>query len=150
MSTTTTERPLTLEPGTARELMVPSPVSIRADATVQEAIVCLTEKGISAAPVIDEAGHPVGVLSRSDVLVHERESLRARNSGAETRAEKMQDRVTAADLMTPAVFAVPLDASVARVVEEMLALNVHRLFVVDTDGVLVGVVTAMDLLRHLR
>ena len=38
----------------------------------------------------------------------------------------------------------------AKVVEEMLALKVHRLFVVDEPGVLVGVVSALDVLRNLR
>jgi CBS domain-containing protein len=38
----------------------------------------------------------------------------------------------------------------AEVVDQMLRLNVHRLFVVDEDGVLVGVVSATDVLRHLR
>jgi CBS domain-containing protein len=36
------------------------------------------------------------------------------------------------------------------VAEQMVALNVHRLFVVSRDGILVGVISALDLLRHLR
>jgi CBS domain-containing protein len=28
--------------------------------------------------------------------------------------------------------------------------RVHRLFVVDTDGSLIGVITTLDLLRHLH
>ena len=51
--------------------------------------------------------------------------------------------------MTPAVFAVSPDAPARRVVEEMLALRVHRLFVVDQSGFLVGVISAMDILRNL-
>jgi CBS domain-containing protein len=31
----------------------------------------------------------------------------------------------------------------------MVALKVHRLFVVDADGVLVGVISALDVLRHM-
>jgi CBS domain-containing protein len=52
--------------------------------------------------------------------------------------------------MTPAIFSVAPDTAASRVVEEMLALKVHRLFVVDSDGTLVGVITALDVLRHLR
>jgi CBS domain-containing protein len=51
--------------------------------------------------------------------------------------------------MTPAVFSVPPETPVGKVVEEMLALKVHHLFVVDGDGVLVGVISALDVLRHL-
>ena len=37
-----------------------------------------------------------------------------------------------------------------RVVSDMLGLHVHRLFVVDAAGVLVGVISTMDVLRHLK
>ena len=60
---------------TAADLMVVNPISLRADANVREALVLLTDKGFSAAPVIDEAGRPVGVLSRGDLLVHDREKV---------------------------------------------------------------------------
>jgi CBS domain-containing protein len=119
--------------------MTSGPVSIRANATSQEAVSLLTAKGYSAAPVIDEAGRPVGVLSVSDLLVHERE-----------RPPYAPGRTPASDLMTPAVFSVAPDTPAGKVVAEMLALKVHRLFVVDEDGTLMGVITALDVLRHLR
>jgi CBS-domain-containing membrane protein len=59
------------------------------------------------------------------------------------------DRTVVRDIMTPVVFSVAPDCPVQRVVRDMLALRVHRLFVVDSSGVLVGVVSAMDVLRHL-
>src|SRR5207249_7811364 len=65
--------PLVLEAATAEELMTTNPISIHASASVQEALALLTDRGFSAAPVIDDAGRPVGVLSRTDLLVHERE-----------------------------------------------------------------------------
>ena len=53
------------------------------------------------------------------------------------------------ELMTPAIFSVSPDTPAANVIREMLALNVHRLFVVDADGVLVGVISPLDILRCL-
>jgi CBS-domain-containing membrane protein len=55
---------------------------------------------------------------------------------------------TAADLMTanPGRRLPPA----AKVVEQMLALHVHHLFVVDADGVLTGVISTLDVLRHLH
>jgi CBS domain-containing protein len=64
--------PLTLAAATAADLMIPNPVSIRRDATVKEAAAFLTGRGFSAAPVMDEDGRPVGVLSRAEVVVHHR------------------------------------------------------------------------------
>jgi CBS domain-containing protein len=157
---------LALAADTAEELMTPNLVSVSANATIHEAIALLIDKGISAAPVIDRAGRPVGVLSRTDILVHDREKVEYLKPApdyyhradltlpsGEALAEGYQvenvDTVRVRDLMTPAVFSVTPDAPAARVVGDMLDLKVHRLFVVDRDGVLVGVVSALDVLRFL-
>jgi CBS-domain-containing membrane protein len=136
--TTTT---LTLSARTAADLMMPNPVSVRDSARVADAVALLTRKGIHAAPVIDESGRPIGVLSHTDILVHERARWETGGSGPD------ESRVR--DLMTPAVFSVSVDAPAHRVVGDMTALNVHQLFVVDQANVLVGVVAALDVLRHL-
>jgi CBS domain-containing protein len=152
---------------TAANLMMSNPVSIRDNCLVREAIVLLTSKGFSAAPVIDEAGRPVGVISRSDILVHDRETVEylpnrteffhdaeLKTPNGERLPKNFQvekvDRTRVRDLMTPAVLAVAPDTSAIRVIQEMLSLRVHRLFVVDSDGILVGVISALDVLRHLR
>ena len=152
---------LTVEAATAADLMTPNPASIRDAATVSEAIRFLTGKGFSAAPVIDSAGRPVGVLSRADILVHEREREDSGKTAPEyydrfeltsssTLAEPAVSGATLVrDIMTPAVFSVGPETSTRRVIEDMVALKVHRLFVVDTDGILVGVISALDILRHL-
>src|SRR5207302_6938674 len=64
---------LRLRAETAADLMTANPVSVREDASLKEAIALLIDRGYSAAPVIDRAGRPVGVLSRTDVIVHDRE-----------------------------------------------------------------------------
>jgi CBS domain-containing protein len=157
---------LCLRAETAAELMTPNPVSVREDASLREAIALLIDRGYSAAPVIDAAGRPVGVLSRTDVLIHDRERVEHPIPVTEYYAEEMLtadnerlgegfqvervDPTPVRDLMTPAVFAVGPDAPPARVVREMLRLKVHRLFVVDGDGVLIGVISALDVLRYLQ
>jgi CBS domain-containing protein len=157
--------PLLLRAETAGDLMTPNPVSLRADATLREAIALLTDKGYSAAPVIDDAGLPVGVLSRSDILVHDREAVAyagippyyadeepvlptGERLGGGFQVE-VTDQTRVCDLMTPVVFAVAPDTPAPDVVREMLKLKVHRLFVVDDSGVLVGVISTQDVLRHL-
>jgi CBS domain-containing protein len=134
---------LFLEPGRAADLMSPDPMSLRAAATMAEVVEALTARGYSAAPVIDERGRPIGVVSRADVLIHERERLRGLAS------HRTADTTRAADVMTPAVFSVSPDTPVDKVVEQMLTFDVHQLYVVE-DDVLVGVITAHDVLRRLR
>src|ERR1044071_2159988 len=72
-----------LDAMTAEDLMTPNPISIHAGASAQEAVAMLTDRGFSAAPVIDEAGRPVGVLSRTDLLVHELENAARAPASAE-------------------------------------------------------------------
>ena len=80
---------LVLQAKVARDLMVPNPMGIQADATVDEALALLTDKGFSALPVFADAGRPVGVLSRSDLLAHERET--ARNAAATTESPRPKE-----------------------------------------------------------
>jgi CBS domain-containing protein len=147
---------------TAERLMTTNPVSIRRTASTDEAAALFTERRISAAPVIDEAGRPVGVVSRSDLVRYVRERA---EYGAEAEyfapSDPEEDRrdgqeasmrpgpLAVSAVMTPRVYSVGRRSPAAQVVREMLDKNVHRLFVVDDDGVLVGVISALDLVRHL-
>jgi CBS domain-containing protein len=159
--------PPRLDAETAAQLMTPNPVSIHENASLREAINLLIDKGFSAAPVIDDAGRPVGVLSRADIIVHDRQradylgrspeyhdqSDLTLDSGESLRKGfqvENADRTCVRDIMTPVVFSVSPTTASSKVVEDMVALKVHRLFVVDCSGVLVGVVSALDVLRHLR
>lgn len=124
----------------AEEVMTPNPLSIGELATLREAALFLTSKDISAAPVINEAGRPVGVVSLADIVrcVHMSEV-------SDTRLP-----LTVREVMTPVVFFVRPDTAVANVIDDLLDCAVHRLFVVDDDEVLIGVISTLDLLQHLR
>jgi len=138
-----------------------NPLSLRDDVPLKEAIAFLVDRDVSGAPVIDEAGRPIGVLTQSDVLVHDREQVEHVDPPEFDHGEALPrswwdsfqvervDTTPVRDVMTPAVFCVGTDATAWEVVTMMRELNVHRIFVVDADGVLVGVITAMDVLRRL-
>jgi CBS domain-containing protein len=134
---------LKLPANTVADLMTANPVSLREDATIAEAIACLTDRGISGAPVIDAAGRAVGVITEADVTVHARERIKGWTS-------EEDDHTFVRDVMTPAVFTLRPEAPAVTAIEHMRALNVHRIFIVDDAGVVVGVVTALDVLRHLE
>src|SRR5438876_742479 len=110
---------LVLDAETAAELMTPNPISIRGEATVQDALVLLTDKNIRAAPVINQAGQPIGVVSRSDILLHERESHAAGSAvphfyqtadlsvpAPVAATAEAQRAVPVREIMTPVVFSV--------------------------------------------
>ncbi len=155
--------PMALNARLAANLMTPNPVSISHRATIAEAAAFLARRGVSAAPVIDGAGRPVGVVSRTDLLQHQGhcgvclvgspeyyERLERPAFAEDAAPEGVSNPVTVSDVMTPGVFCVAPDTPAAKVVEKMVLLGVRRLFVVDSEGTLVGVVSAVDVLRKLR
>src|SRR5262245_37209508 len=56
----------------AADLRTGNVVSLSETATLHEAVALLTDRGFSGAPVINEAGRPVGVLTQSDIVTHDR------------------------------------------------------------------------------
>lgn len=124
---------------TVDNFMTSDPRSLRADCTAQEALEFFMGHHFSAAPVINDAGQPIGVLSLSDLIAHQ----------CSTKPTECT-RTVVRDLMTPAVFALTPQSSLREAVSQLVDLNVHHLFVVDENGVLVGVVSALDVLRRIK
>jgi CBS domain-containing protein len=124
----------------AEDVMTRHPLSIDERATLREAAAFLTEKGISAAPVINEAGRPVGVLSLADIV----------RSACVDESATGGPGTPVRDVMTPVVFFVRPETCVGSVIDDLLTCAVHRLFVVDDHEVLVGVISTLDLLRFLH
>jgi CBS domain-containing protein len=138
--------------------MTPNPKSIDQGATVRETAEVLQKHGIHVAPVIDAAGRPIGVVSRTDLLDYwrrRRERLAATAAGEleamspQAKAGLPGDELTVRDIMTPVVFGVRTSAPIASVIEKMLALEVRSVFVTDDHGVLVGTISVFDVLRHV-
>jgi CBS domain-containing protein len=126
---------MTLEAQTAKELMTANPVSISEHAAIIDAASILSNRGFSALAVVNDAGHLVGVVSRTDIVRRE-----AKHSG----------RTDVREIMTAMVLSVRPEDPAWEVVAKMSAHKVHRLFVVDRSGVLKGVISAIDIVRKLR
>lgn len=116
---------------TAKDVMNPDVLVVQAAAKASEAAAFLAEHEITGAPVVDEEGHLVGVVSVTDLSVSE---------------AHRKDLVR--DLMTPTVYTVPEDTPVADIARAMIAGRIHRVFVARQRKV-VGIVTSLDLLRLL-
>ena len=112
------------------ELMQTRLKTISADSSLADAISDLAEAQISALPVIDRFGRAVGVLSTREVLKAESENL--------SREAKVLE------IMAPWPTTIDPDLDVRQAAQEMLYLNVQRLFV-EFDGALVGVISQTDI-----
>jgi len=132
-----------------KDVMTTDVVSVPESAEYKDIVSVVRELRVSAFPVLDAAGHLVGVVSEADLLLKEagQEALGGSLISSGRRGEQAKAAgVTAAELMTsPAVTIGPED-SVADAARRMHDRHVKRLPVVDHAGRLVGIVSRVDLL----
>ena len=108
----------------------------------------IEENRISAVPIVDAQGSPLGIVSESDLLLKENadptnplDLLRQRSQRAKA------DGVVAAEVMTSPVVTVGIDTPIAQAARVMRERNVRRLVVVDARLRIAGIVSRSDLLK---
>ncbi|MBA2806880.1 CBS domain-containing protein [Streptomyces sp. KM273126] len=136
---------------TVAELMTRDVVRARRDMPFKEIVKLLTDYDVTAVPVVDELGRPMGVVSEGDLL--RKSSDQADPSGRtpvphlEAWERAKAQGTTAEELMSaPAVCARP-EWTVVEAARLMETQNVKRLPVVDEADRLQGIVSRRDLLR---
>lgn len=132
-----------------KDVMTTDVAAVRETAGYKDILAAMRQRHVSAVPVLDSAGHLAGVVSEADLLLKEvgAEALAGYLISTGRRAEQSKaSGVTAAQLMsTPAVAIVP-EESVATAAKRMHDHRVKRLPVVDETGLLVGIVSRVDVL----
>ena len=132
---------------TVRDVMTTTVVAVKRDATFKEMAATLRRYRVSALPVVDDAGHVIGVVSEADLLA--KEALADPGVAAELLRHqdvRKAQGLTAGDLMTrPPVTASPGDP-VEQAARMMHFMRVKRLPVIDSGGQLVGIVSRSDVL----
>jgi CBS domain-containing protein len=137
-----------------REVMSREVLAIRRDATLPQAVRLMLDKRISGLPVVDEAGHVVGVLTEGDLLRRAETGTAVQGgwlanlfaSGAQAGRYVQAHTRRVADLMTPEVVSVAEDTPLSEVVRLMERYRIKRLPVLR-DAKLVGLVSRADLVR---
>ncbi len=127
-----------------RDIMTRSVVTLRPDMAAVEAARVLLQHAISGAPVVDEGGRLLGLLSEFDCL--------RIVASAEYEMDAHDAAETVADLMTTRCHCVPPDLDLFGLAYEFVRLRVRR-FPVLEDERLLGLVSRRDALRavvHLR
>jgi acetoin utilization protein AcuB len=131
---------------TAFDVMTEDPATISMTATVGEAVRTLQSLDIRHLPVLDEEGALVGMLSDRD--------LRGLSFPEMIGEEYMGAVQTALDapvssVMSSDVVAVEVEDDVSLIIELMLDRKIGAVPVVDSEDMLVGIVSYVDLLRQL-
>ncbi len=113
-------------------------ITVKEDTPIEAAAALLVSHGFTAAPVLDEQGRVVGIVTEADLL---RGNVRPEGWPAEDLRGK---RVSSVMTRTPTRFG-PED-DLADVAEMMLEERFRSVPIFD-DGELVGIVTRRDILR---
>lgn len=138
------------------DVMTREVVTVGEYTSYREIVDLLTQRQISAMPVLDEQRRVVGVVSEADLLhkiefagEEPRRSLVGRRR--RRKAEAKANALFARELMSAPAITVTAEASLPVAAKLMDDMGVKRLPVVDERGQLVGIVTRSDLLRvYLR
>jgi CBS domain-containing protein len=137
---------------TVASLMTREVISADPDSSFKDLVTLLEDNGISAVPVLD-GDRPVGVVSEADLTPKEEFRGGTQDAPGLFAARSVKHRweqaggLTARDVMTSPVRSVPPDTSASAAARELAAAGVRRLFVIDGDGGLVGVLSRRDLLK---
>jgi CBS domain-containing protein len=134
---------------TARSLMRPVAFVLHESDDAWTASRKLFESGQTGVPVLNADEKLAGVISQSDLAAYLRESSR---SAQDFYAEPDRDPIparsgsTVGRLMSRVLVQVPEDMALDEIERHMLRRRVQRVLVV-TDDKVIGVITAIDLLR---
>ena len=124
-----------------RDFMTGRLITFRPDTDLFTAIRSLLANNISGAPVVDENGQLVGLLSEMDCLQH------LLNGAYNDRSSLGGARV--AEIMTTAVETIDADADIITVTERFIG-DRRRRFPVVEEGRLIGQISRRDVLRAVQ
>jgi CBS domain-containing protein len=150
-----------IHPLVAGDIMRADVITIDQSAPLSEVERVLVENRISGAPVTDETGAIVGVVSIRDLVERYAEDPDARPRRGRGWFQLDTDELdedmyesseipeeaeeTARDVMTAEVYSVPEDAGIREIAGLMHEHHIHRVLV-EADGMYVGLLSTMDLL----
>jgi CBS domain-containing protein len=121
-------------------------------ATFKFLVRLIEENRVSAIPIVDQQGIPIGIVSEADLLLKERrrelESPGDLLHLQDRRHERAKAEGTvASEVMTSPAITVAAGTSLSQAARLMQEKNIRRLVVVDGRGRIAGIVSRSDLLQ---
>ena len=144
----------------ARDIMSKPAVSVHPDTPLREVARLMLDKGITAVPVVDDNGEPIGIVSEGDLIRPERAAREAwRQSWLEVFAEgeplapELPDWLhsqshSARAVMSAPVITVSEDTELGEIARVLITHRIKSVPVVR-DGRVTGIIARGDLLRVL-
>lgn len=139
----------TTSPHTVSDLMTRAAVAVGGQASYKDIVTLMHQWKVSALPVLAGDGRVIGVVSEADLLPKEENRPTAGSApGDRPFADASKaDALYAEQLMSSPAVTVHADATAAEAARIMARRRVKRLPVVDSGGVLRGIISRGDLLK---
>jgi len=149
---------------TAKDIMHSPVLTVKENMSVEELADFFSGRMISGAPVVNEKGELLGVVTTHDIVRNEprREHIitdkiasdfvlkawEPQFSTEELTGYHLEESetLTAKDIMTPFVYYVDEDTTVNELAQTMVSAHIHRIFVYRGEQI-AGVVSSMDLVQ---
>ncbi|WP_338693114.1 CBS domain-containing protein [Streptomyces sp. Q6] len=137
-------------PHIVSDVMTHTVVAVGRDALFKEVVALMEQWNVSAVPVLEGEARVVGVVSEADLLP--KEEFRDADPTRRDQLRRLSDlakagAVSAGELMSSPAVCVHADATLAEAARIMAQRTVKRLPVVNSEGILQGVVSRSDLLK---
>ena len=144
------------------DVMSSSVVEVSVNASLADAAALLVDHNVTGAPVVDESGRCVGVLSSTDFMVREQlpegsdegtalgyEHVLVKKTGLGSYQIEASQEDRVGEHMTPAVQTISEKAPIMNAARAMCGEHIHRLVVADEKGRPVGIVSTLDLVAAM-
>jgi CBS domain-containing protein len=144
----------------AREIMTTEIVSVSPDTPTSSVAELLGKKGISAVPVVDSGGAPIGMVSEGDLIGRDETEREARRDwwltllaegerlNPDFLASLRRPKRVARDVMSAPLITVGEGTALSEIAQLLMTHRIKRVPVVR-DGRIVGIVSRADLVRAL-
>ncbi len=131
----------------ARDIMTDHPRTIGPDEAVGDAAKILESMDVRHLPVVDARGALVGMLTDRDIR-----NIRvpAVPAGETVDSSFLRSRLPVARVMSTDLVSVSPETNVGEIIDKLVERKIGAVPVVDAHGVLVGIVSYVDILLGLR
>ena len=130
---------------TVAEVMTRDVVTVPSDLSVLETARLMAQRRLKRLPVVDAAGHLLGIISRVDLLRTVAEGYPV----PEPQPSQVRPARLVVDVLRRDVPTVSLQASLPEVIDAVVSTRLNRAVVIDAQQRVVGLVTDAELVRRL-
>jgi len=128
-----------------RQIMARDLVCVRPDLDIGTVVALMIGRHVGCLPVVDERRRPIGIITKFDLVEQLDAAMHLSGFGCPLPAD-LSAR-TADDVLMPIALTLDEHATIAYASAMMVSEDTHHVLVVAGDGVLVGVVSAKDIVQ---